>query len=79
MEARMAVLVDFEKVRESRQMVEYAFGFPEMGRRMVIETATQRGTPLDGLENLLYEKAYLKIVRIWLADGTWPERGGYAA
>jgi hypothetical protein len=44
---------------------------------MVIGTATQRGTPLDGLENLLYEKAYLKIVRTWRAEGTWPKMGGY--
>jgi hypothetical protein len=51
MEVRMAVLVDFGKTREGRQMVEYAFGFPEMNRRMVIETATQPGTLLISIRD----------------------------
>lgn len=75
----MAILVDFEKVREGTQEVEYAFGFPEMNRRLVIRTDSQEGRPLDGNENLLYQKAFGQIIRSRISEGTWPERGSYAA
>ncbi|HEU4426193.1 MAG TPA: hypothetical protein VFR67_26950 [Pilimelia sp.] len=75
----MAILVDFEKVREDQREVEYAFGFPTMDRRLVIEKDSRQGKPLDGQENLPYAKAYATIVRTHRSEGTWPEKGGYAA
>jgi hypothetical protein len=75
----MAILVDFEKIREDKQEVEYAFGFPEMNRRMVIRKESQEGRPLDGKVDLLFRRAYAKIVRTQLDSGEWPEIGSYAA
>jgi hypothetical protein len=75
----MAILVDYEKVREDSQEVEYIFGYPKMDRRMVIQKESQVGRPLDGQENMPYRKAFGKIVRTHRADETWPERGTYAA
>jgi hypothetical protein len=75
----MAILVDFEKVREDSLEVEYAFGFPEMDRRMVIAKESREARPADGLTNLLFQKAYGAIIRGQTEQGTWPEKGGYAA
>ena len=75
----MAILVDFQKVREDSQEVEYVFGFPRMDRRLVIEKQSRQGTPLDGTEDLLYRKAYTTIVRTLVDEATWPDKGGYAA
>lgn len=75
----MAVLVDFRMVREDDREVEYLFGHPEMDRRLAIEKGSQVGRPLDGKDNLIYQKAYTGILRTKLREGTWPEKGGYAA
>lgn len=76
---RLAILVDFQKVREGTQEVEYRFGFPEMNRRLVIRKDSHEGKPLDGNENLLYRKAFGQIIRYRVSERTWPERGSYAA
>jgi hypothetical protein len=75
----VAILVDFQKVREDSQEVEYVFGFPRMDRRLVIEKQSRQGKPLDGTDDLLYRKAYAKIVRTSINEATWPDKGGYAA
>lgn len=75
----MAILVDFQMVREDDREVEYLFGYPKMDRRLVIEKGSQVGTPLDGKDNLTYQKAYAGILRTKLREGAWPEKGGYAA
>lgn len=75
----MAIIVDYQKVREESQEVEYIFGYPTMDRRMVIQTATREGTPLDGNRDLLFRRAYVKIVRTHMAENAWPDRGTYAA
>lgn len=75
----MATIVDFRKVRENSQEVEYIFGFPEMNRRMVIRKDTQRGTPTDGLENAQYTRALGKILRFHRQESAWPEKGTFAA
>ncbi len=76
----MAILVDFQKVREDGREVEYAFGTSRtMDRRLVIDKATQQGQPLDGDRNPIFSAAYVKIVRTYRAEATWPEKGMYAA
>lgn len=75
----MAILVDFEKVREDQREVEYIFGYPEMDRRLVIEKGSQTGTSLDGNEDHRYWAVLNKVVRLFRSQATWPERGVYAA
>ncbi|MFD0747613.1 hypothetical protein ACFQ1L_41810 [Phytohabitans flavus] len=75
----MAILLDFEKVREDQREVEYTFGYPEMDRRLVIEKASQRGTSLDGNEDHNYWAIVNKVTRLFRSEASWPERGVYAA
>jgi hypothetical protein len=75
----MSILVDFKKVREDSQEIEYIFGFPTMDRRLVIQKDSRHGRPLDGKEDLPYRKAFVKIVRTRLSERKWPDLGGYAA
>lgn len=76
----MAVLIDFQKVREDQREVEYMFGFAEnMDRRLVIQKETQEGQPLDGDRNWAFGAVLVKIVRYHRTKATWPERGVYAA
>jgi hypothetical protein len=75
----VAVIVDFQKVRENSQEVEYRFGFPKMNRRMVIRKETQQAAPSNGLENRQYVRALGKILRFHRQESTWPETGTFAA
>jgi hypothetical protein len=75
----MATIVDFEKVREDSQEVEYIFGFPVMNRLMSISKDSQRATPKDGAADRQFERALAKILRFYREQATWPERGTYAA
>ena len=72
-------MVDFKKVREDSQEVEYPFGFPTMHRRLVIQKDSQQGRPADGRDDLLYRKAVTKIVLTHRDKREWPDLGGYAA
>jgi hypothetical protein len=76
----MAILLDFRKVREDSREVEYTFGFPEkMDRRLVIEKESQEGSPMDGTRDSRFAAVYVKILRYYQREATWPERGSYAA
>lgn len=75
----MAILLDFRKVREDKQQVEYIFGYPEMDRRLVIEKVSQEGRPLDGNKDHDYWAVFVKIGRLHRSESIWPERGMYAA
>ena len=39
----MAILLDFEMVREDPEEIEYSFGNPEKDRRLVIDKVEARG------------------------------------
>ncbi|WP_207915487.1 hypothetical protein [Micromonospora sp. 15K316] len=75
----MAILVDFELIRQDSREVEYSFGFPEKDRRLVIQKDSRQGTPLDGAEDMQYRKAFGKILRMQAEAATWPAGGSYAA
>jgi hypothetical protein len=76
----MAILLDFRKVREDKQEVEYTFGLPEaMDRRLVIEKESQQGNPLDGNRDSRFAAVFVKILRYYQRETTWPEQGSYAA
>lgn len=75
----MAILIDFRKVREDKQEVEYTFGWPEMDRRLVIEKESGEGRPLDGTADRNYAAVFVKILRFHRSEARWPERGSYAA
>jgi hypothetical protein len=75
----MAILVWYKKIREDSREVEYSFGYPELDRRLVIETASAQGRPLDGNEDQRYLAVLWKIQRSRTSEGRWPEKGTYAA
>lgn len=76
----MAILLDFKKVREDRQEVEYTFGHSRaMDRGLVIEKESQTGRPLDGDRNSDFAAVYMKILRFHQNKERWPESGTYAA
>ena len=76
----MAILLDFRKVREDTREVEYIFGFPEtMDRRLVIAKDSHEGSPLDGNKDSRYAAVFVKILRYYRQQETWPEMGSYAA
>jgi hypothetical protein len=75
----MAILIDFEKVREDSREVEYSFGYPTMDRRLVIEKESGQGRPLDGEPDHPYTAVYVKVTRYHRDRKAWPERGAYAA
>lgn len=76
----MAILLDFRRVREDKQAIEYIFGQPMvMDRRLVIEKDSQDARPLDGNRNSDFAKVYMKILRFYQSKDRWPESGSYAA
>ncbi|WP_345625901.1 hypothetical protein [Rugosimonospora acidiphila] len=75
----MAILLDFEKVRDDGREVEYVFGYPELNRRLVILKDSQQGRALDGNEDRDYAAVLVKLLRIRRSRGTWPVKGSYAA
>lgn len=75
----MAILIDFEKVREDSREVEYSFGYPTMDRRLVIEKQSGQGRPLDGNPNQSYAAVFVKITSYHRERTTWPQRGTYSA
>lgn len=76
----MAVLLDFVKVREDSQEVEYRFGPPEqMTRRLVIAKATGEGHSVDSDQDSRSAAVFVKILRYQEQTGRWPEKGSYAA
>lgn len=75
----MAILLDFELVREDRQEVEYTFGYPTMDRRLVIRKDTGQGRPIDGREDGNYAAVFVKILRFHRSEARWPRKGSYAA
>jgi hypothetical protein len=75
----VAILVDFQKVREDKQEVEYIYGYPEMDHRLVITKETREGRPLAEEKDRNFAPVYVKIIRQYASEGHWPERGMYAA
>lgn len=75
----MAILLDFAKIREDTQEVEYVFGYPTMDRHLVIQKASSTGRPLDGNPDRNYTAVFVKVVRQYQRTLTWPEKGTYAA
>jgi hypothetical protein len=75
----VAVLVDFQKVRDDDQEVEYIFGYPEMDRHLVIDKQTLKGRSPDGPEDRSYAAVFVKIIRYHRSAERWPEKGSYAA
>jgi len=75
----MAILLDFEKVREDSREVEYIFGYPEMDRRLVITKETREGRPEDGTRDHAFTAILVKILKGHQALTRWPEKGTYAA
>jgi hypothetical protein len=76
----MGILVDFQKVREDKQEVEYIFGFPgEMDRHLVIQKEALKGHPLDGKKDGTYEAAAMGVFKRHHRDGTWPAGGTWAS
>jgi hypothetical protein len=75
----MAILVDYEKVREDETSVEYRFGHPTMDQRLVIDKGTLEGNPVDGTSTPAYGAVLWKVIKTFRANGTWPPAGVYAA
>jgi hypothetical protein len=75
----MAILVDFRKVREDQQEVEYLFGYPEMNRGLVIRKDTTEGRPTQGSPDRDFTAVLVTIVRAYRSRETWPNQGSYAA
>lgn len=76
----MAILIDFQKVREDSQEVEYIFGWAEeMDRRLVIRKASLESTPEDGKTDGQYSRALRKIMAYFETEASWPDKGSYSA
>lgn len=76
----MAILIDFERVREDETTVEYRFGPPgNLNRTVVIRKDTQEATPTDGQVDGDIRRVMRKIWTYVQSRQTWPERGSYAA
>jgi hypothetical protein len=72
----MAILQEYEKLRETDQEVEYAYGYPEKDRRLVIDKIEGTYTVADGREDYATRAVIRGIVRRWRAESTWPTGGG---
>jgi hypothetical protein len=72
----VAILQEYQKVRETDQEVEYAYGYPEKDRRLTIHKAG--GTPMvaDGREDIATQAVFRGIMRRFRAENTWPNGGG---
>lgn len=75
----MAILLDFEKVREDDRTIEYRFGRPEMTRRLVIEKESLEGWIPEPAIDPDTERIYNLILEMFREAGAWPRRGMYAA
>ena len=75
----MAILVDFQKVREDKQEVEYIYGHPEMNHRLVISKESQEGRSLDAEKDRDFGAVVWKVLKLYRSEASWPERGTYAA
>lgn len=75
----MGILVDFRKVREDSQTVEYLFGHPRMDWRLVIQKDDLTGRPLDGESNGQYSHALMGILKRHHRDRTWPDNETWAS
>ncbi|MBX6354290.1 MAG: hypothetical protein IRZ05_00370, partial [Micromonosporaceae bacterium] len=73
------ILVDFQKVREDKQEVEYIFGYPEMNHRLVISKESQQGRSLDTEQDRNFGAVVWKVLKLYRSQGSWPDRGTYAA
>jgi hypothetical protein len=75
----MAVILDFDKVREDDVHVEYRFGYPEMNRRLTITKESGESRPSDGDHDRDHAAVAAKILRLRRTGRSWPERGSYMA
>jgi hypothetical protein len=76
---QVAIAVLYAKTRENGQEVEYAFGFPNRDRTLVIRKDTQRGTPADGWEDGTFRHALGHIVWRRNKEQAWPASGAVNA
>jgi hypothetical protein len=72
----VAILLYFEKVREDDRSVEYAFGYPELDRRMVLDKADPWAAAASDRDA---GKVIYKIMKFVDDRGAWPASGAYAA
>ena len=75
----MAILLDFEMVREDPEEIEYSFGYPTKDRRLVIDKVSREARPLDRNEDHDFWAVRWKILREHRETAAWPEKGAYAA
>jgi hypothetical protein len=75
-ESDIAIVQRYRKVRETGQEVEYTYGFPEMDRRLTIDTTSGTCTVADGREDHATLAVIRGIGRRFRAESTWPNGGG---
>jgi hypothetical protein len=76
----MAILVEFELVREDEEQVEYTFGQDgRLDRRLVIDKRNEQARPADDRRDISYSGALRKIFEGRQRLGRWPQRGVYTA
>lgn len=75
----MAILIYFKKTHEDQATVEYAFGYPDMNRSLVIRKEDQDAQPSDGNTDGTFAAVVFKILTTHRSDQAWPEAGSYAA
>jgi hypothetical protein len=77
---KMAILLDFKKVRDDHREIEYIFGYrASLDRHLTIDKESLEGRPNDGNRDRNFAAIYAKILRLQHHDGIWPEAGTYAA
>jgi hypothetical protein len=72
----VAILLYFEKVREDERSVEYAYGYPELDRRLVLDKADPWAAASEDRDA---GKVLFKITKYVAEHGAWPSSGAYAA
>ena len=73
------MLVHYRKARETATEVEYAYGYPELDRTLLIDKQTRTGRPLTGPEDSRYGGVVYKILKSQAAETVWPETGTLAS
>jgi hypothetical protein len=78
---QMAILIDFQNVREDSREVEYQFGLMDrMDRRLVFNKETRESRPVPGTpEGGYYTRVMLRILQFVETAQRWPEKGTYSA
>jgi hypothetical protein len=72
----MAILQEYKKVRETEQEVEYAYGFPEKDRQLIINKVAGTFIVADGREDYGTRAVIRGIMRRVREEKAWPGGGG---